>query len=261
MLHEKTRRITDEDIKKKSLTSESFDSLNIRLLTSDVRIEKGDRYEVIFKGVKEEMPKVKLVGDIMNVEQDSKKDESLVFDLNHRYDLGVKITVPADAQLDKINFSSIDGDFKLSKQTVSNLYVKSSDGDINIEDSNIKSGEIYALDGDLKADNSTLENVAIQVDNGDSFMKRMTLIGGSTSIVDGDFRLWDSKISGKYYVRNSDGDNKVEGVMGDGYGYILDTLDGENKLFKESRQGHLELNSNFDNVISMKTMEGDNIVK
>ncbi|MGQ5708956.1 DUF4097 family beta strand repeat-containing protein [Lactobacillus sp. PSON] len=261
MVHAKTRRITDEDIIKKSLTTESFDSLNIRLLSSDIRIENGDRFEVIYKGIKEEMPKVELVGDIMNIEQNNREEINVTYDLNHRYDLGVKVTIPREAQIDKLNFSSIEGDFKLRKLIVANMYIKSSSGDVDLEDSNIKSGEIYVLDGDFKADNTDLDNVAIQLDDGDAYMKRMNLTGGSINLIDGDCRIWDSKFNGKYFIRNSDGDNKVEGVMGDGYGYSLDTLDGTNKLFKETRQGHLELNTQFDNFITMKTMKGDNIVK
>ena len=54
MLEKKMKRITDEDIIKHSLSSKEFTNLNIRLLDSDTRIEEGDRFEVIFRGIKEE---------------------------------------------------------------------------------------------------------------------------------------------------------------------------------------------------------------
>ena len=89
MLEKKMKRITDEDIIKHSLSSKEFTNLNIRLLDSDTRIEEGDRFEVIFRGIKEEIPKVELVGNTMNVEQNIDESEDYIYKLNHRYDLGV----------------------------------------------------------------------------------------------------------------------------------------------------------------------------
>lgn len=261
MLEKKMKRITDEDIIKHSLSSKEFTNLNIRLLDSDTRIEEGDRFEVIFRGIKEEIPKVELVGNTMNVEQNIDESEDYIYKLNHRYDLGVEITVPKGTELDKVNITSLDGDIKLRKLNVNNLYIKSGDGDINVEDSTIHAGEIFALDGDFKSDNSDLISVAIQIDDGDADMKRMNLDSGSMNIIDGNFKLWDSHLNGKYYVRNSEGDNEVEGVKNDDYGYVLDTLDGDNVLFDQSRQGHLETNTRAKNIMYMKTMDGNNIVK
>lgn len=104
-------------------------------------------------------------------------------------------------------------------------------------------------------------SVAVQIDDGDADMKRMNLDSGSMNIIDGNFKLWDSHLNGKYYVRNSEGDNEVEGVKNDDYGYVLDTLDGDNVLFDQSRQGHLETNTRAKNIMYMKTMDGNNIVK
>ncbi|MDE7056152.1 MAG: hypothetical protein K2O64_02750, partial [Lactobacillus sp.] len=75
MLEKKLKRITDEDIIKHSLSSKEFTNLNIRLLDSDTRIEEGERFEVIFRGIKEEIPEVELVGNTMNVEQNIDESE------------------------------------------------------------------------------------------------------------------------------------------------------------------------------------------
>ena len=84
MLEKKMKRITDEDIIKHSLSSKEFTNLNIRLLDSDTRIEEGDRFEVIFRGIKEEIPKVELVGNTMNVEQNIDESEDYIYKLNHQ---------------------------------------------------------------------------------------------------------------------------------------------------------------------------------
>ncbi len=202
--------------KKKVLTRQQFDRLNIDVDNADVVIKSGNGYQVSFTGSKKLRPTVSTKDRQLTVSQSGN-----VTKLNNYREHQIVITVPSDKRLSgQIHMKN--GDLDISRAMLKNTTIKSDNGDIEFHNVTLNGGETTLANGDFEAHRLTLQsNYRVENQNGDNEATRVHNAGFVLRNENGSNELFGKESDGGRKVRKADaanvltlvnqnGDNEVE---------------------------------------------------
>jgi autonomous glycyl radical cofactor GrcA len=202
--------------KKKVLTRQEFDQVNINVDNADVVIKSGDHYQVSFTGSKKLQPTVNTKNRQLTVSQSGKLTK-----FNNYREHQIVITVPNDKQLSgKINMKN--GDLDISRAMLKDATVKSENGDIDFHNVKLNGGQTTLSNGDFEGHRLTLQsNYQVENNNGDNEVTKVRKAGFVLRNDNGSNELFGKEHDGGQQERNTsaahvltlinhNGDNEVE---------------------------------------------------
>lgn len=202
--------------KKKVLTRQEFDRLNINVDNADVVIKSGDHYQVSFTGSKKLQPTVNTKNRQLTISQSGK-----ITKFNNCREHQIVITMPNDKQLSgKINMKN--GDLDISRAMLKNATVKSDNGDVDFHNVTLNGGQTALANGDFEGHRLTLQsNYQVENNNGDNKVTKVQDTGFILRNANGSNELFGKEHDGGRQERNTsaahvitlinhNGDNEVE---------------------------------------------------
>lgn len=202
--------------KKKVLTRQQFDRLNINVDNADVVIKSGNDYQVAFTGSKKLRPTVRTKDRQLTISQSGNLTK-----FNNYREHQIVITVPSDKQLSgQIHMKN--GDLDISRAMLKNTTIKSGNGDIDFHNVTLNGGQTILSNGDFEAHRLTLQsNYQVKNQNGDNEVTKVHGAGFVLRNENGSNELFGKESDGGRKERNADaanvltlanqnGDNEVE---------------------------------------------------
>ena len=268
----------------KNYDIDDFDQIDVSASNADVKIRRGNEYQVKYSGRKSARPSVKVVNGRLTVRQkgSTQKNRFVGFRwFGNEKDVSNKLTVyvPDNVKLKKVrnlnNYGETDikgistdyleaigseGALKLSNMNIDDANVEMRDSsEVRFENTNLLAGLVTSEDSDINISNGALRRVEIQQEDGDVNMRNVALDGGKAELSDGDINLSESTVSRGYLVTNDDGDNVLRNIKAGGYEVVNE--DGDNSLFGKTSEGGNIHSGTRQNVITVKNSSGDNTVR
>ncbi|MCH4193581.1 MAG: DUF4097 domain-containing protein [Butyrivibrio sp.] len=192
-----------------------FTSISTDVSVMDLTISRGDGYAISYSASEKLVPQYSVQNGVLKITQRSGGVSLFGIHSDH---CKVTLTVPRDAQLERVETDSDVGDTTLSGLNLRSSSLQSDTGDISVKDSALGQTEISTDTGDISLTDCTFSKADVSSDVGDMDVKTDMDLGSwqldlSTSVgtvnVNGDER-------GKEYTQSGTaGALEVEGSVGD----------------------------------------------
>ena len=143
---------------------EAFDSIDIKLNNADIELKSGNNYAMFYHGKKDECPTATI------------KDGLLTIKESHTHSLSnnspeLVITIPKNINtLENVSLVSSDGDITIepiNKLSIHALTMDSSNGDLDLEQSIVNNLIATSFNGDIDVEDSSLTTSSLKTSNGD----------------------------------------------------------------------------------------------
>jgi hypothetical protein len=192
-----------------------FTSISADVSVMDLTISRGDGYAISYSASEKLVPQYSVQNGVLTVTQ--KSGEFSIFGI-HSSHCKVTLTVPRDAQLDRVETDSNVGDTTLSELNLRSSSLQSDTGDISVKDSALGQTDISTHTGDISLKDCTFSKADVSSDVGDMDIRTDMDLGSweldlSTGVgtveVNGDER-------GKEYTQSGTaGTLQMKGSVGD----------------------------------------------
>lgn len=251
-----------DEIVRVKISDEEFNELKIKLSSGDVTVEQGERFAVNFIGKRHYLPIVQLENGRLQLKQR--------INLIDNGEAHLKVLVPADVTLDRLDVQTNSGDIEIVDTKVEKAYLKSTegrvrvrrvaiaeallestDGNVTVRNSDLADGKLATYDGEIKVSGSTLSQISLNVTDGDMNLTDVTIDGGSANLKAGNFTLDHAVFKSDYDINNIEGNNTVWSA---------------NLKYARVRTANGLNNISFDPqpsgvILTMTTVDGDNVVE
>lgn len=189
----------------------------------DMNIVSGDKFSVSFSGLKELLPEIKEDNKTLVVNQNSSDDVGINLFKPHKRNLhGVDnvltITVPADAGVDKIEFSCALGNANITGVSAKEMNIECALGDIDIEDLTVDQIDMEADMGDVSVKNVDVREIDAELAMGNfeaNLVRDISEYSLELEVSLGRCKVDGNTVSNKYNKSGSGGSVSVTCDMGD----------------------------------------------
>ena len=251
-----------DEIVRAKISDKEFNELKIKISNGDVTVEQGEHFAVDFIGKRHYLPAVQLENGKLYLKQR--------INLIENGDAHLKIVVPADATLDRLDVQTNSGDIEVVDLKAEKAYLKSTegrvrvrrvaiaesllestDGNVTVRNSDLADGKLATYDGEIKVSGSILSQISLNITDGDMNLTDVTIDGGSANLKAGNFTLDHAVFKSDYDINNIEGNNTVWSA---------------NLKYARVRTANGLNNISFDPqpsgvVLTMTTVDGDNVVE
>ncbi|MCR5524194.1 MAG: DUF4097 domain-containing protein [Lactobacillus sp.] len=243
------------------LTRKSFNKIKVTASSADVIIKQGNHFTVSYYGNKSHAVHAQVKDGVLKISQAPVTHSKLAkFQLlNNTDEDRCIVTIPQKADLTNIE-GHVNNELLLNRVLAKKINLESNSGNINVLNCEFDQGKIITTSGDISIRNSALINTKLASTSGDINLNKVSLTKGTSSLTSGDFNGRRLTVIGHYSVTNQSGDNSITKSTIDGA--KLTTKNGDNKLKRKHRSGgSLEQHTTEPNVIYLKNVSGNNIIK
>lgn len=228
-----------------------FNSIHLDTNNYEVKIKSGTNYSVEVKGSKMDKPKVVVSHKALTIE--SAENESGTFGFND-HDNEIIITVPNGTKLDDVTGSTNYYELEINNITANNINL---DTDSSLDANNLivtGGGHITSTNGEIDLENSNLTNVNIKQTNGSVSAENSTFTSGRIENENGSLELDDVTFNQTVTLSNDNGKIEIENPITEGY--QLTSTNGSIHLFGNHQSSNLNQNENATNKIVATTTNG-----
>lgn len=207
-----------EPVVNKTLTTKTFDKIDVNLDDADVEIRSASKPEVVYHGAKKGSIVAKVRGSELKVYSSNKVG------IHVEEEPTVIIYVP-NKRLSALTIRSADGDVDIDELSTDQVMINTADGDVTIRHLDVNKGKIDSTDGDVKLLNLKSKS------------------GFDISTSDGDISVNGTNATG-YYLATNDGDIRFKGtyMTNTDSGLVKRKINSRNVLRASTSDGDIKVN-------------------
>ncbi|WP_274308112.1 DUF4097 family beta strand repeat-containing protein [Solibacillus daqui] len=231
----------EQSLISQSYELEAFENIIVTNKHADIEIIQSDSYSLELSTYKMTDVMYSVKGDTLTVESNSQKNNAMTIGVGPFKTPSIKIYVPKDALFSNITLKSSFGDVNLQQLNYEQLNLDVRHGDISFN--NIKAGhtEIINAFGDITLQQFTSASLIVESEHGDIEVDGK--LNGNTKVTssfgDVDLKLVNNKENFGYKLNTSFGDISVNGEEYNGK--IAELYEGDNQLEVLLSHGDLKL--------------------
>ncbi|CCI85999.1 hypothetical protein FC52_GL000589 [Lactobacillus pasteurii DSM 23907 = CRBIP 24.76] len=201
------------------LYDEPFSKLNLILANSHVKVVRGNRFEVVFTGPEDEIPRVNLDEDVLRISQTFNRR------IRHEYNPGYLVRVVLPAEIDELSIFAFRGNIELNRVKIGQVNIDTNEGNLTLAGDKFDVLNLNSRYGDLSARQMQTQEFRLMLTYGDAYFDLCQLGNSKCQITNGDFELANSKLTGRVFVSSLEGDiiSRLTSVSG----YHLQSDDGD----------------------------------
>ena len=237
---------------KDTVELQPFEDMELDISTMDVTIRRGDGYSIAYSAKKGEEPDIEQNGTTLKIKQ---PNLFVVFGFGGFEDESYIVTVPEGAVIG-IDADISTGDLTVDRVNISGR-IKTSSGDLMLNDTEGEMLEIETSTGDLQFDKVKAGAISLGSSTGDMNILRMFTDDLTCHTSTGDIDINNSEI-GNAAIDSSTGDVSLS-LNGDpnAYSYIVDTSTGDIHVNGEHSEKSYKKENGTKGEISVHTSTGD----
>lgn len=231
------------------LHDEPFSKLNLILANCHVKVERGNRFEIVFVGPENEIPKVNATGDTVKISQTFNRR------IRHENNPGYRLHVSLPAKgLEQFNAFTFRGDIELDRLQIEQVNLDTNHGNLILAGDKFMTLNLNSRYGYLSARQIQTESFRLMLTYGDAYLDLCRLGESKCQMTNGDFELANSSLTGKFFVTSLEGNvlSRLTKVAG----YHLQTDDGD-VVVNGRDEGFTYINKpNEDAVLYVRSADG-----